>query len=543
MSNPHLRAWINNVLLPKSKRHVASHKKETPKNPKPRKAKRRKVKMILDVYHNKIVTGSPYRPILDQVASYLDPSRFYTDSYKRGRWDGRVRLYSFNRDTRKYEIPSGFLDRILKVAPQHNRQVIVNDHRSYPEVVPCSHLADGTALDQPPFEFQAGIVEIACAKARGVIKIATGGGKTEVAAGCILSILNSIKDSTCVWLTHRQNLAAQTKSRLEKRLGMEIGCVGNGMFDIRRVTILMSQSWAITDSQELRDFVEHATCIVGDEVHHLESNTWQDVFRHSRAPFRFGLSATPDFEDAGLALIGHTGELISALSSRDLIECGALVRPNIWYAECSYPNPLPDQAIAVLRSKKPNMISELYNMLIVNNAYRNDLIRSVAYQFHTEARPVLILVSRVAHGELLANLLNKSGIRTEYMSGSVSANARASMMQDLKSGSLSVLVATISIIGEGVDMPFLDAMINATGTRGGSDPKAVDKPGRAVVQAIGRLLRRWPGKARCDFVDITDTMTSYFKNVSLGRIQSYIAEGYEQFVNPWYKYSESMSNV
>ena len=78
---------------------------------------------------------------------------------------------------------------------------------------------------------------------------------------------------------------------------------------------------------------------------------------------------------------------------------------------------------------------------------------------HSEARQVLVF-TRTKHGaDRLARILNKAGIEAAALHGNKSQNARVRAMNDFKSGTCRVLIAT-DIAARGIDIDQLPLVIN-----------------------------------------------------------------------------------
>jgi superfamily II DNA or RNA helicase len=137
------------------------------------------------------------------------------------------------------------------------------------------------------------------AEGRGVVVLPTGAGKTLVAE-------LAIADRRCGTLvvTPTLDLVRQWHDRLAVAFGCPVGVVGGGEYDLRPLTV------TTYDSAYL--YMEHLGnrfgLLVFDECHHLPGASYALAARLALAPFRLGLTATPersDGRDADLdALVG-----------------------------------------------------------------------------------------------------------------------------------------------------------------------------------------------------------------------------------------------
>jgi superfamily II DNA or RNA helicase len=354
---------------------------------------------------------------------------------------------------------------------------------------------------------------------RGTIVIPTGGGKSRLGAAIIASI-----DQPTLWLTHREILLYQTQEALSSILKRKVGIVGDGHMDVKLVTVAMVQSLKNSDNPKydsLREFLENVKVVIGDEIHHLASSSdlWYKNLVKIPAPWRFGLTATPEFEGPGLKVIGQTGGEIFRITTQELIDRGVLVPPRIWIDEISEPT------IPVKTDWRT-----VYKKGIVENYYRNRRIVSAAKQWSVvEDKPTVILVRQIAHGDTLTSMLRGEGVECDFIHGEVPGAQRDLVLAGLKSRLVKCLVAQVEILGEGVDLPWLRAAVNATGVRGGGDASegGEGQTGRQVIQVLGRILRNAPGKKHADILDFCDLTHKRLKDASSDRLGSYLSQGHE----------------
>jgi superfamily II DNA or RNA helicase len=123
---------------------------------------------------------------------------------------------------------------------------------------------------------------------RGVVVMPTGTGKTEVA----LTILRDLAVSTLVVAPVR-DLMYQWHRRIFERLGFDAGIIGDNLFRVQPVSVTTYDS-AYLHADRLGD---RFGLIVFDECHHLPGVVRSDAARMSAAPWRLGLTATPERAD------------------------------------------------------------------------------------------------------------------------------------------------------------------------------------------------------------------------------------------------------
>jgi superfamily II DNA or RNA helicase len=147
---------------------------------------------------------------------------------------------------------------------------------------------------------------------RGVIVLPTGAGKTVVA----LAFAARLGLRTLV-VVPTIDLLTQWRQALADRLGFplaEVGVIGGGKRTERDLTVITYDSAAMPH----RNLAGYGLLVV-DEVHHLPARAYRQISGKVDAPFRLGLSATPERSDDGhLALDRLIGPVVYRRSPAEL---------------------------------------------------------------------------------------------------------------------------------------------------------------------------------------------------------------------------------
>ncbi len=123
---------------------------------------------------------------------------------------------------------------------------------------------------------------------RGLVVMPTGTGKTEVAlrlmadTGCSTLIVAPIRDLMYQW--HR---------RILRSLDYDAGIIGDNTFNVRAISVTTYDSACI----HMPGLGNRFKFLIFDECHHLPGMMRADAARMSVAPWRLGLSATPERTD------------------------------------------------------------------------------------------------------------------------------------------------------------------------------------------------------------------------------------------------------
>ena len=134
------------------------------------------------------------------------------------------------------------------------------------------------------------------ASQRGVVVMPTGTGKTEVAlhvicrCSCSTLIVSPVRDLMYQW--HERLLAAT---------GIDAGIIGDGVHRVSPISVTTYDSASI----HMARLGDQFKLLIFDECHHLPGPMRQDSARMSAAPWRLGLTATPERRDGQDVLLNE----------------------------------------------------------------------------------------------------------------------------------------------------------------------------------------------------------------------------------------------
>jgi len=183
---------------------------------------------------------------------------------------------------------------------------LVDDARAYPEI---SLRRRARTL---PRDYQTEAVEAwTRAGRRGVVVLPTGAGKSFVAQLAIQSVARAT-----LIVVPTLDLMNQWYDGLLAAFDVEeIGLLGGGYHDLADITVTTYDSAAI----HMNRYGDRFGLLVFDEVHHLPGPTYMHAAHASIAPFRLGLTATPERQDGREAILsGAVGDIIYRKEIKDL---------------------------------------------------------------------------------------------------------------------------------------------------------------------------------------------------------------------------------
>lgn len=462
----------------------------------------------------------PYDFVREVTSYYVDGYRFAPAYNKRtwntaeGKWqrlwDGRCHLF----DPKTRSMPSGLvglLRRELREADPQARIAIQNDNLARAPAAandPSGFNLHGISFGVGKFDYQLEAAKAVLGAQQCILKVATNGGKTEIAA----AVTNYLRVPT-VFIVPGVDLLHQTRERFALRLGIpleEIGIVGDSEFQLGAwITLATADSLFAKKDQipELRDAMQKVWQLMFvDECHTAGSDTFYDVLDSINAFYRVGLSGTPlDRSDgADLKLIAQTGAIAYDVSNKLLIERGISVPVDVEIRRVDEP-----------KVEGANYESVHSRGVTNNDILNNDIVKWVSERA-AENRQVLILVRKVAHGKVLEKALRQCVDTCKFLHGSETTEVRRNTLRGYDAGELQVLIGT-SILYQGIDTRAIDVIVFAD----------LGKSKIAALQAIGRGLRvraataTRPEKKRLLVRDYANFCHKWLTKHSLRRLKIY----------------------
>lgn len=410
-------------------------------------------------------------------------------------WDGWTRL--IRKNTKRTYFRTGLFSIVKDFFSNKNIQCDYYDCREVHQ--PTLNLSLSPLY--VPRDYQEFIVSDCGPKERGIIRVATGGGKTVIAAG----LLNYFRVSPSIFFVTSIDLLTQAKESFESFLledgkPIEIGQVGGGVIDIRDINVMTVQTavralgkkWDKkykyddededdkTPIEQKKDeivaLLRNAKFAAGDEIHHWRNETCQLIFKElGNARKVIGLSGTP-YRDQGddLLISACFGKKIADISASKLIREGWLVKPKIKMVHVRGPK-------SVYKSWP-----EIYKDQVSENESYNALAAGIANSYIKKGRTVLVLVKQIKHGKALEALVPGS----LFLSGKSAKKRREAGIKLLRAKDITCIISSV-IFDEGIDVKCLDTVL-MTG-QGKSKTRA--------LQRVGRILRPFEGKTDAIAID------------------------------------------
>lgn len=332
---------------------------------------------------------------------------------------------------------------------------------------------------------------------RGVIILPTGAGKTVTA----LMAIAKLKLRTLI-VVPTIELLYQWRDAVIERLGLSkkfVGVVGDGHKEWRAITVITYASAAMPNAP-LKDI----GLLICDEAHHLPSPSYAQIAIRSNAPYRLGLTATPDRADGETsALYQLLGPVVYRKAPADLSAEGHIAQ----YVEKRVFVSLSDEEALRYESLMGEwkwFLSSKRHLLAKGGDFFGELIKRSAtdpqarraLQAHHQARMIALNAEAKLHEVerlLHEHCTDKVIVFSEYnalvdtisqrlalpsITYKTVADERKAILDGFRNGSYSKLV-TGRVLNEGVDVPDANVAIVVSGS----------STTREYIQRLGRVIR------------------------------------------------------
>jgi len=475
-------------------------------------------------------TDSSFVRALDNELSFKVQGAEHTPAFKGYwsgghfvKWDGVHRILSAN-----LSFPKGLLQRVLDFYESRGKKVTVFDEKKI--ISPLGSfdiLPKLKEMGKEPYFYQLDTLEAVKKQNNGIIRIATGGGKTV----CIALMLAHFGKSSIVYVVGT-DLLYQMHELFTTLFGADsVGIIGDGLCEIKDINVAsvwtVGKALGLKGSDILEDNVgdekdldeckyRHILDIMGqakvhifDECHLAACDTIQAISRSINPEHIYGLSATPHRDDnASLLIEAVFGNRIVDISASFLIKRGFLAKPIIKFLKNSK-----------YTGDKKDKYPTVYKNYIISNPERNGKIITGASKLVEQGYQVLVSYQRLNHGKFLYDQISKN-MPCVLLSGKDSAEVRLAAKEQLENKEINCILAS-SIFDLGVDLPSLSGLILAGG--GKSSVRA--------LQRIGRVIRRHLNKSQAAIIDFVDD-APHLKKHSKARQKIYSIEEEFQIIMP-----------
>lgn len=403
-----------------------------------------------------------YPEELVDLFSYRRPGYFFSPKFRSRVWDGRIKILKYRK------VPAGAFLQFKSEIEKLGIDLEVTDARSLPEFRSASK-------SDRAFQNECVSVMKKNSNCGGIIKCATGAGKTRIAGMYLMDLRGR-----AVFIVDELTLLDQAKKSLEATTGETVGVIGEGIFAPERITVATVQTLhANRRTLRFKEWARKIKVVIIDELHEALSKRNVGVLAAIPAYAVFGLTATLQLQKKEVLLKATAlcGPVIYEFSYSDgvkkkFLSPGVCVGVDINRSTDSYYEPL-----------------EAYKKYIVRSNKRNTIVEDLVREAYARDKHIVVLVEFTDHIRRLSERL--SDIPHKVVSGVVKKTERVRIKQLFDKGKLRVVI-TNKVFKKGVDIPAIDFVIEAANRKSAND----------VQQKFGRGTRNKKRKAGLIYIDI-----------------------------------------
>jgi len=425
-----------------------------------------------------------------------------------GSFSGKSSFFSVTQNT----FPAGFAYLAQQELSSIGHQVSLIQHPLPHPLGPESPIVDEFGNDNPDYDYQMKTLRQVEKHGAGIVRVATGGGKSKIA-----KLIMARYNRMTLFLTTRGILLYQMDEQLKEN-GLKTGQIGDGvMRAVKGVNLGMVQTLVqaleepsldrerravissnhttktgnpnisldeitriATDNFERKvkrrnaivKFLELIEVVIGEEAHEAGGSSYYEILRHCKnARIRIALTATPFMRTSAednMRLMAAFGPVLIDIPESLLIDRGILAKPYFKYRDAA-PGP---------RLHRTSPFERAYKLGYTENPHMHADMIGDARKAAQRKLPVLTLLARKKHGEMVAKLYKDAGLRFVFLKGEDDMVARRTQLDALIAGELDGVIGT-TILDVGVDVPAIGLVQLAGGM----------KAEVALRQRIGRGLR------------------------------------------------------
>lgn len=470
--------------------------------------------LTLKIFCDKDIAMEIYEKFSFQVPGYQ-----YTPKYKKGLWDGQIRLFNL----RNGNLPLGLLVDLLRFIQENKWEMTIDKSLKLENFdLEIEKFLENVLPDLilEPYDYQMTSFIKSIRLNRSLILSPTGSGKSYIIYLIIRFLLNHVPGKILISVPSI-NLVRQMKTDFCSYENNRFICdqcyellSGESKQTSRRVVIA---TWAMLYRQDVAFFTQFDVFIC-DEAHQADSMAIGKIIgMMPNVRYRYGFTGTLDGSKTHeLQCRAWFGSLIKSSSTKELMDKGLLSSLEIESLSIEYSE---KDREAMKSSDYQDEIS-----FIVSHPQRNKFLVDLALSQPNNTLLLFNLVER--HGEVIFKMAEKKaqekGKKVFFISGETGVDRREYIRQTMERENNVVLFASFGTLAVGVNIKNLGCLIFA-------------HPYKArirTLQSIGRTLRKLEGKDKAVLFDICDNLSiGKHSNITLKhaleRLKIYESEGFD----------------
>lgn len=315
-------------------------------------------------------------------------------------------------------------------------------------------------------------------RTRGLVHLATGLGKTALAATDALNYRRDQPKARILFVSHMNAISGQAAETF-KNVNPKIKSSRFKVGQVPTTPVVFATFQSLFRSLDTFDPAEFAY-IIWDEAHHIEATTFKVVREYFQPAFELGLTATPTRAD-GLDILEYFGPPVYVKTLSEGIAEG-------WLSPVDYHIVLDDTVKQAIKDgfdlKSRDQIRHLFSVRPRNEIIAREVMER-RKAIGLGAAKTIVFCHNQKNADQMAALLDGVAYHS-----AMNAADQTEIMQNFRNGSRPV-ICTVDMFNEGVDIPDTRLVVFLRSTSSMT----------IFEQQLGRGLRRHPGKRRVTVLD------------------------------------------
>ena len=448
------------------------------------------------------------------------PGYRHMPSYRSGQWDGYIRL--FNEINGLLYV--GLFSKVFHFAKENNYplEYVQNElyHKPFYKgkvsdevldsfIKSLQVQSDGEDLDTRDYQIEA--IRASLENRRITLVSPTASGKSYIIYALIRWYLE--EDRKILLIVPTTSLVEQmyadfrdysTANGFDVEENAQI--LYSGKSKVLSTNVMITTWQSIQD--EKKGFFEQFTVVIGDEAHGFKANKLKSIMEKCiYCDVRIAMTGTmPKDQSQILTISGLFGSVYEVISTRALMDLGFISDLDITCILLNYDH---DTAKMIAKNKFDYKAEIDY---IVTNENRNKRIANLAANLKGNTIVIFNFVEK--QGKPLYDMLKDTDNKNVYfIHGSVKVAERERIRLEAKDIDNGLYIVSFGTFSTGINMPSIQNIIIASPV----------KSNIRLLQSIGRGLRLFKGKEKCNLYDIGDNFKATPKSKNNITLNHYIS--------------------
>lgn len=406
----------------------------------------------------------------------------YMPAYKRGVWDGFVRLY----DPRTKLMYAGLFNQILEFCQKRGYHCDYDSSFANKDFSKqqANDFIEQLNLPVEPRDYQVKTFIDCIRQNRAVVLSPTGSGKS-----LIIYMLTRYYNKKTLIIVPTTGLVHQISDDfISYGYDQPFHKIYSGK-DKHSDCIVNVTTWQSIHKMP-RDWYQQFDCVICDEAHLAKAASITKIISNmSDCKYKFGLTGSLDgAQVSALVLTGLFGPILKVTTTAELIEQKHLAEFKIKCLVLNYPESVRQMVQSYDYAQELDYI--------VTNPKRNNFISKLTTSIDDNTLVLFQFVEK--HGLPLYQMIKQLTDRPVYfIHGGVDGEIRNQIRSEIETLNNAIIVASVQVFSTGINIKNLSNIIFASPS----------KSRVRTLQSIGRVLRKSETKTNATLFDIADNLS------------------------------------